>query len=279
MSANFSQDVSMNAAGFAELQRGAKAMVKNSSRPHKQLVQRGELVSSTGNIAHLTALSPLASPLEEVERGIAFNSKRTQAIVPSWQDNEPRLQRSQLNITGKVFLKPESSTAAADIRDIAAKALVDLSTAHFDLLVLSAPTGADADSILDAWTTMESLHASGTATQIGLANVDAATLAAVHSRAQVKPSHIYLNHASPDATALIRFAREHNLRAMADSDTDVTLSNATRQFGQTYNRALVPPYASTSFKPLAALRYTSVIAARGVVASKGYSFKTKYVIS
>lgn len=48
---------------------------------------------------------------------------------------------------------------------------------------------------------------------------------------------------------------------------------------QSFDRVLVPPFTKTTFKPLAAVRYTSVIRERGVVSARGYAVKSRYTIA
>jgi hypothetical protein len=199
MSANFSSQEGSYSASLDELQRGVRALAKNSSRPHKQLVQRGEIVSSTGNVAHLVGIQPHLSVLDELERGIAYKA------ASKHQEHRPWLsaERSELAITGKIFLKPESSTAAVDILDVTRVALRDLNTSYFDMLSLVLPDAANSISALECWAVMEQLQSQGVAHQIAVGNVAPEILLSLLGACAVKPSAILLNPTDPRTESLL----------------------------------------------------------------------------
>lgn len=179
-------------ADLAELQRNVHALEANSSRPHKQLVQRGTFVYTTGNVASLPLSSRAdhsrpSSVLAEIEQAIAVNAKG-KAPLPSWQANEPAVERAQLAITAKVFVKPDSSSANQDIEDVIRAALVELAATHIDTLILAVPADSTVDAIVPIWSVLENLHRVGAVAELGISNADAAQVAALLSSASVAPS-------------------------------------------------------------------------------------------
>ena len=138
------------AAGLEELKRGVAALAANTSRPHKQLVQRGAFVYTTGNVLHrVNPATAAASPslLSEIESAIAVGSSSMVGVNANgagasasasaidaaaktmsvslggsgygrWQDNEPPLERASVQVTAKVFFRPASSTIAQDVREV-----------------------------------------------------------------------------------------------------------------------------------------------------------------
>lgn len=261
--------------GWEELQRGVAALARNSSRPHKRLVQRGSFVYSTGNVLHRSAASVrFSSVLEEAEHAISL---RAQEAVPSWQDNEPALQRDQYEITAKIFVKPTSATLPLDVKQIIASVLSAQQTTYIDTLVIAAPEVGDFDALFDAWAVAESLYASGVVRRLGVSNVDADRLQTLFASAHVRPEVV---QATISSAALISSLATANCASVfVDSDSDSSLSNSSKRFGFVFHNALVPPFAETSFSPLALARYTVFVPERAILVGKGYTVKSKYTIA
>lgn len=266
------------AAGLEELTRGVAALAQNSSRPHKQLVQRGAFVYGTGNVMHNTVggLRRYSSILNETEHAITLRNK----IPASWQDNEPALERAQYEITAKVFVRPTSATLADDIKQVIAKVLAENRTDYIDTLVIAAPDAqsADFDALVDAWAAAESLVSSEIVRKLGASNVDAERLRSLLAQAQVKPQILQVKVSSQNAD-VVTLARENDMAVVSDPDNEISLFNTQKRFGATFNSALVPPFAQTSFSPLAIARYVAFVPERAIVLSKGYALKTKYMIA
>jgi hypothetical protein len=262
-------------AGLEELTRGVAALAQNSSRPHKQLIQRGNFVYGTGNVFYTQAtLGSYSSILSETENAITLSSK----AVPTWQDNEPVLERPQLEITAKVFTKPTSATLTDDIKQVVARVLAENRTTCIDTLIVAAPEtqAADFDALVDAWSAAESLVSSGIVGKLGVSNVDAERLRSLLSTAKVKPSLVQVHTSASPVTTL---ARESGIAVTMDPDFEISLTNSQKRFGAAFNSALVPPFSQTSFSPLAIARYTAFLPERAIVVAKGYALKTKYTIA
>lgn len=278
------------AAGLEELTRGVAALAQNSARPHKQLVQRGAFVYSTGDVQHnigTAAPRRFSSILTETEH--AINLRDYKGAYAMWQDSEPALERSQYEITAKVFVRPTSATLADDVKQVIARACADNKTEYVDAVVIAAPEthSADFDALIDAWAAAEALHAQGLVRKLGVSNVDADRLKALLAQARVKPEIVQVAPSpSPARKELINTARENGIAVFVDStDADISLTNnnsgpiAQRKFGNAFHNALVPPFSTTSFAPLAIARYTAVHTDRAIVLAKGYAVKTKYTIA
>lgn len=271
------------AAGLEELTRGVAALAQNSARPHKQLVQRGAFVYSTGNVQHdigTGAPRRFSSILAETEHAIALRDHT--GASASWQDNEPALERSQYEVTAKVFVRPTSATLGDDVKQVVARVCADNKTDYIDTLIVAAPDAhsADFDALIDVWATAEALHTQGVVRKLGVSITDADRLKMLLTQARVKPQMLQVSATHSQARSeLLSFAHQNDIPASVDSDSDISLMNGSKKFGNTFNNALVPPFSQTSFSPLAIARYTTLVPDRAIVIAKGYAIKTKYMIA
>jgi len=286
------------AAGLQELKRGVAALATNTSRPHKQLVQRGSFVYTTGNVLHRAPITARHSTvLSEIEHAISLGSDVTTNASPygRWQDNEPILERDLVEVNAKVFIRPTSATLAQDITEVVASVCAARNTSYIDTLIIAAPpasgSGIEYDALFDAWAVAESLVASGSVRALAVSGIDSADrLSALVSQAKIAPSAVYVDPKSSSSAKPV-LGTIPAVYIDADSDVDVSLltptstrarlSQAKRegQFGTSFHSALVPPFEQTSFTPLAAARYTVFIPSRSVVVAKGYAVKSKYMIA
>jgi len=265
------------AADLAELKRGVAALA-NNSRPHKQLVQKGTYLHTTGNIlSQLGEVRQHASFLEELEYAVS-STVRTQPSQPSWQDNEPALERSQQEITVKLFVKADACTVAEMIHAVVSAVLRQLRTNAVENLIFAAPVDISEESLVGLWSVVEKMHQAGIVSNVGLSNVSLEGLRSVVAQAVVKPTMLQVRPRLVTAD-IIQFSRENGIQVLVDSDIDSSLSNDTNSFGGGFHRVLVPPFSSTTFSPLAAARYTVTVPSRAVVVERGYAIQTKYSIA
>lgn len=282
MSAHYSGEDASFVAGLEELQRGALALARNSSRPHKQLVQKGEFVHNTGNVVSLASGLVRKPLLEEIEEVLDQSSRTTPSSVSTFLTNEPSLARSQLTITGKVFIQLDGVAIASDVQDVVTSALNELESPLFDLLIFAIPDGASVGAVLELWLAAEAVYTQGLATRLGVSNISFDSLQALYASVNVKPAVVEMSMAATtgNATELLNYIKSNGMDALIDSDArHSSLENKEQKYGRMFNAALVPPYTRTVFEPVAVLRHVSVVSDRGIVANKSYTLKTRYTIA
>lgn len=208
-------------------------------------------------------------------------------------------ERSQYDITVKLFYLPgiPVSRRCAHTREAIDLVLKELNVASIDLLIVSFPgilfdadddsdeedagKPDDFDSIVQTWSTLESLQKEGRIAQLGVAEFGSERLARFLPHTKVKPSvdQINLKDCCVVPKSLIIYAKQEQIQLLTHNDcNDILPVGTTRELlGTGDNGAGIlastpesPDGIQGDVEPQWVVKYTAVVKDRGVVENKGY---------
>ena len=212
-------------------------------------------------------------------------------------------ERSQYDITVKLFFLPSTKLSAriAHTQEAISLVLKELHIPSIDLLIVSfAGISFDADDdedeevdndfgqdsehlddIMETWRTLEQLHATGTVSQIGLAEFGSERLRKFLPRTKVRPSvdQINVRDCCVVPKSLILYAKEEKIELLTHNDcTNILPSGTVRELlgrGKAGAGLLADPATGNEglqgeVEPQWVVKYTAVVRDRGVIENKGY---------
>ncbi|KAJ6166985.1 hypothetical protein N7470_002432 [Penicillium chermesinum] len=207
-------------------------------------------------------------------------------------------ERSQYDITVKLFYLPgvPVSRRCAHTREAIDLVLKELHVTSIDLLIVSFPgilfdadddseeeeagKPDDFDSIVQTWSTLESLHAEGMISQLGVAEFGSERLARFLPHTKVKPSvdQINLKDCCVVPKSLILYAKQEQIQLLTHNDcNDILPVGTTRELlgpgdkgaGILASAPNSPDGIQGDVEPQWVVKYTAVVKDRGVVEIRG----------
>lgn len=273
-----------------------------------------ELITSLRSNFHASQQSANGHSPSNGTNGDANGSQKTNQDYKAWTGERdgalyiPALdstvsglseERSQYDITVKLFYLPgiPVSRRCAHTREAIDLVLKELNVESIDLLIVSFPgilfdadddseeedagQPDDFDSIVQTWSTLESLQAEGRIAQLGVAEFGSERLARFLPHTKVKPSvdQINLKDCCVVPKSLILYAKQEQIQLLTHNDcNDILPVGTTRELlgpgdkgaGILASAPENPDGIQGDVEPQWVVKYTAVVKDRGVVENKGY---------
>jgi glutamate--cysteine ligase regulatory subunit len=274
----------------------------NSLRANVQLSQEAAAADLNTNVSNS------ANGLKESEASpskipyTSWTTKQGNTIyIPSLNSSGLLEERSQYDITVKLFLLPSASncTHCVHTEDAVSLVLRELNVPSIDLLIISFPgisfdadddedealesderETAFIDEMIETWRCLETLHEKGVVAQMGLSEFGSERLRKFLPKTKVRPSvdQINVRDCCVVPKSLILYAKQEKIELLTHNDcTNILPKGTIRELLGTgeHGAGILSEKGEDGgltgeVEPQWVVKYTAVVKNRGVIENKGY---------